>query len=245
MSSPVDAPAPDPSVGPRAKTPARSGEPSPAASPDASAPAATPSPAPADPAQPEGEARYERVRRGAVLRPARGAIIGLVEVRRGRIAWLSVGRGPYSYPVHLQVGERLYVGGGGALELSELVGEEAVLRWLRPPAEADLGRPAPAPAADPAGSLRLAEMELYALPEGRVVGVSKVRLGGGPGEDPIPQVTLELFPPGYAQDPTKGYDLFEGSRAGSTHEGSAGRLRLEALTVGRGEERGQVVVRVR
>ncbi|MBX3466061.1 MAG: hypothetical protein KF878_04055 [Planctomycetes bacterium] len=178
------------------------------------------------------------LKRGTQLLVGADRAVGLVELEpaageRPARARLTVSAGPYSLVAQLAPGQRLHVG-GAALEVVTL--EPAAVRLRRAPggAEADPLRAAPAGAA-----VRLDELAIHTLRDGRAVGVGNVRRDGPEG---APVVTLAVFPAGYREDPTRGYDLHPDVRAGAALSGRGGRVRVRAVEPGEGERPGTVAL---
>lgn len=185
------------------------------------------------------------IRPNTVLRPQRNLMIGLVQVRREpeRVAWLAVGIGELSYRAMLRRGDRLYAG-DGILRLEGLrPGGGVSLSWVRKiPAPSQPARIPPAPSGSP---LRLPSMGLYALQDGRVIGVGNVRRSGGVGRAAATETTLMIYPKGYQRDPLKGYDLHEHVRTRARFKGKVARLRVTRVKLDTPTARGEVVLRIR
>ncbi|MCO5172298.1 MAG: hypothetical protein M9894_38865 [Planctomycetes bacterium] len=178
------------------------------------------------------------LKRGTQLLVGADRAVGLVELEpaagaRPARARLTVSAGPYSLVAQLAPGQRLHVG-GAALEVVGLEAAAVRLRRRAAGAEADPLRPAPEGA-----RVRLDGLAIHTLRDGRAVGVGNVRRDGPDG---APVVTLAVFPAGYREDPTRGYDLHPDVGAGAALSGRGGRLRVRGVEPGEGEGPGAVEV---
>lgn len=209
-------------------------EPSPSAGP----PAATP---PSGVQGDEEAPAEELLKRGARRKVSDDRAVALAEVT-SEAARLDVLVGPTHLQALLPVGGSLEVG-GSTLEILALEPPRAVRYRLRPVVKGGSSGPgvtggASGPGAPPEAPLRslseagpllrLAGLTLCELPDGTRIGVGNVRREGrGPAARLL--VTLTVFPPGYAQDPTRGYDLHLDATSNTTLTGEVHTLRVGAL----------------
>ncbi|MGE0713111.1 MAG: hypothetical protein AB7N76_35330 [Planctomycetota bacterium] len=207
-------PPPQPGTSPQSR-------PAPGASP-ATGSAATPSPAPAAApsspgtasgapggAPPEPELRALAPRE--VLHLSRRVSVGLEQVEelplaRGRelVARVAVCSAPWSYVCELPRGARLRCG-DEELEVLEVAAARVSFRWRRVPgatAPVDLVRPVQA-----AALRQLAPMGLYALPDGRRLGVGNVLELRRHDGAVVRVVTLSLYAAGFRGEPGDRYDV--------------------------------------
>lgn len=145
---------------------------------------------------------------------------GFPRVRRGgsttQLAWFSVGVRPVTYAVEIGVGERLRAG-GHELEVLEIDPEARLVRyrWTKVPS----GEAFVQPAGAGGDRLRLSEMGLYRLADGRVIGVGNVIATDEGGA-----VSLTVFSAGYAKDPMAGYENHVRVRAGEPLESATTKV---------------------
>ncbi len=165
------------------------------------------------------------MRQGEVFRPSAHVAVGLsgfLKVEGRERARLSVGDGPFGVDALVAKGERVRVGSGLLLLEEFSRGEGSVgLRWGLAPKQGAAPRllsPVEFRAGEP---LRLTEMGLYRLPDARVIAVSNVL--------PTQEVTITVYPAGYAAEPMLGCDRHFLVGAGSTLEGEGGRFVLQRI----------------
>lgn len=184
------------------------------------------------PAAPE-----EVLARGTQLHVTRDRALGVVAVEvaaagRPARARVSVSAGPFSFVAVLKAGDTVSLG-GTALEVVSLDPPRSLrLRRRTAGAETDPLHTAPPPVE---GRLKLRATGIYTLPDGGAIGVGNVRPDGPDGQ---PVVTLTVFPAGFREDPTRGYDLHVDTAAGAALDGAAAHVRVHAVESGPGPEVG-------
>jgi len=184
----------------------------------------------------------EVVARGTQLHVTRDRALGVVAVEaataeRPARARVSVSAGPYSFVAVMKAGDTVSLG-GASLEVVDLAPPRSLrLRRRTGGAETDPLRAAPAPIE---GRMALEELGIYTLPDGGAIGVGNIR---GDGPDDLPVVTLTVFPAGFGEEPTRGYDLHVDVTAGATTlEGAVTGVRVHAIEPAPGSSRGLVRV---
>lgn len=185
--------------------------------------------------------RQERLDSGALLRPAGDVSLGLAgtyELDGTRRHRLTVAFDQYSFDLLLRNGElaraghsrfRLGTAGGGSAEVSwerEFRDDSA---RLIVDAQTDFGTTEP---------VRLAEMGLYRLSDGRVLGIGNV-IAGRKG----PRVTISVYPKGYQEDPMMGQDRHFLAVEGAILVGDHASLRLVSVQPRAQGEFGRVALR--
>lgn len=186
----------------------------------------------------------EVLRRGTQLHVRRDRALGVVSVDpaagdRPARARVSVSAGPYSFVAVLSAGARVRLA-GTTLEVVAVEPPTAVRVRRAPGGGPD--EPLRAAPAEQDGRLLLEPLAIYTLPDGRAVGVGNVRPDG---DDGAAVVTLTVFPPGYREDPSRGYDLHVDAAAGNALEGAAARVRVVRLELDQGDRPGVVELALR
>lgn len=181
------------------------------ASPEAPAKASPKAPRKAPKEAPAAsEASPDPLRQGSVLRPRREVLIGLAGIYRdggATYAWFNAGTRAFTYSVEVMVGGRVRAG-GHELEVLEVDLEQ---RWVRYAwTKTDASEPLVTQVAA-SGTLRLREMGVYHLADGKVLTVGNVSAAGA--------VSIRVFPKAYADDPMQGYDNHTEVQAGAALSG--------------------------
>ncbi len=225
-------PAPDPKPGPKPDGPG------PKPGPDPGLPTPTPAPTPpgdtppkdprteAPPAQTDGEV----LKKGARRRIRADRHVGLVDIEAGTAdvpprARLDVAAGACFLQAMLPAGSAVDVG-GVSLELLAIDPDGELVRVReRPGASPDA--PVKVVAAPAGGPNTLDGLSLHAFSDGVWLGVGNVRSEKGRSI-----VTLHLFPPGYAEKPTMGYDLHLDVTLGAELVGKVRKVKVTGLEHG-------------
>lgn len=173
------------------------------------APSEAPAKAPTE-ARAASQVSHDPLRQGSVLRPRREVLIGLAGIYRDggvTCAWFNAGTRTFTYSVEVRVGQRVRAG-GHELEVLEVDLEQRWVRyaWARTNASESLVTQVAA-----SGTLRLREMGVYQLADGKVLTVGNVTSTGA--------VSIRVFPKTYADDPMQGYDNHTEVRAGAALSG--------------------------
>jgi len=225
-----DQPAPDPRPGPKPDGPKPG--------PDPGLPTPTPAPTPpgdtppkdprteAPPAQTDGEV----LKKGARRRIRTDRHVGLVDLEAGTAdlpprARLDVAAGACFLQAMLPAGSAVDVG-GVSLELLAIDTDAELVRVReRPGASPDA--PVKVVAAPAGGPQTLDGLSLHAFSDGVWLGVGNVRSEKGKSV-----VTLHVFPPGYADKPTQGYDLHLDVTLGAELTGKVRKVKVTGLEHG-------------
>lgn len=225
-------PAPDPKPGPKPDGPRPTPDPAPPT------PAPTPAPPgdtpPKDPRPgteaPPAQAGGEVLKRGARRRIRTDRHVGLVDLEpaAGELparARLDVSAGACFLQALLPAGAALDTG-GVSLELVA-IDEPGELVRVREKPGASPDAPVKVVNAPAVGPHTLDGLSLHAFSDGVWLGVGNVRAEKGK-----PVVTLHVFPPGYAEKPTIGYDLHLDVTLGAELAGKVRKVKVAGLEHG-------------
>lgn len=153
-----------------------------------------------------------------------------------RVAQLTLGIGQVYAPLEVFAGQTLRLG-EAELEVSRVDVDALDYRWRRSP-----GGAAP-PQVRAARGPRFTEAGLYALPDGRVVGVGKVTALAKSDGRVVEVLSLALFPPGYARDPLQDYALLPRVVAGKALGPPGLQVQVVQLGLAAGDAPGWVELR--
>lgn len=225
-------PAPDPKPGPKPDGPKPGPDPAPPP------PAPTPTPPgdtpPKDP-RPGTETSPTRtdgevLKKGARRRIRTDRHVGLVELEAGTAdlpprARLDVSAGACFLQAMLPAGSAVDTG-GVSLELLTIDTEKELIR-VREKRGASPDAPVKVVNTPAVGPQTLDGLSLHAFSDGVWLGVGNVR-----AEQGKPVVTLHVFPPGYAEKPTIGYDLHLDVTLGAELAGKVRKVKVTGLEHG-------------
>lgn len=224
-------PAPDPRPGPKPDGPKPTPDPAPPTpTPTPTPPGDTPPKDPRTEAPPAQTGDGEELKKGARRRIRTDRHVGLVALEAGTAdlpprARLDVSAGACFLQAMLPAGSAVEVG-GVSLELLAIDLEKELVRVREKPGVSP-DAPVKVVAAPAGGPHTLDGLSLHAFSDGVWLGVGNVR-----NEKGKPVVTLHLFPPGYAEKPTMGYDLHLDVTLGAELTGKVRKVKITGLEHG-------------